>query len=70
MAKTETTAAPAKNIPSHGVYVVEGEGENAFWVKVGCAWSHADGEGYNVTLTALPVNGRLVIRTRREREQR
>ncbi|WP_296740384.1 hypothetical protein [Mesorhizobium sp.] len=69
MASKKETAAP-KNIPSHGVYVVEGEGEKAFWTKVGCAWSHSDGEGYNVTLTALPVNGRLVIRTRTEKGER
>lgn len=49
--------------PTHNVYVVEGEGENAFWTKVGAAWQHADGEGLNLTLTALPLNGRLVIRT-------
>jgi hypothetical protein len=48
--------------PTHNVYVVEGEGENAFWTKVGAAWQHADGEGLNLTLTALPLNGRLVIR--------
>lgn len=48
--------------PTHNVYVVEGEGDNAFWTKVGAAWQHADGEGLNLTLTALPLNGRLVIR--------
>ena len=48
--------------PSHAVYIVEGEGESAFWTKVGAAWQHADGEGLNLTLTALPLNGRLVIR--------
>lgn len=52
----------ANSRPSHTVYVVEGEGENAFWTKVGAAWQHADGEGLNLTLTALPLSGRLVIR--------
>jgi hypothetical protein len=65
MAKKETAAAP-KHHRSHGVFVVEGEGEKAFWVKVGAAWPHSDGNGYNVTLTALPINGRLVIRNRKE----
>lgn len=65
MAKSKE-AAPAKNHPSHGVYVVEGEGENAFWSKVGAAWPHQDGQGFNVTLSALPLTGRLVIRTRKE----
>ncbi|WP_202331114.1 hypothetical protein [Mesorhizobium sp. L-8-3] len=67
MAKKE--AAPAKNHPSHGVYVIEGEGDRAFWTKVGCAWSHGDGQGFNVTLSAVPLSGRLVLRVRTEKEQ-
>jgi hypothetical protein len=48
--------------PSHAVYVVEGEGERAFWTKIGAAWQHEDGDGFNVSLTAIPLTGRLVIR--------
>ena len=48
--------------PSHAVYVVEGEGERAFWTKIGAAWQHEDGDGFNVALTAVPLTGRLVIR--------
>lgn len=51
-----------KNIRPHGVFVVDGEGDNAFWTKVGAAWPHEDGKGFNVTLTAMPLSGRLVIR--------
>ncbi len=46
----------------HGVYVVDGEGDKAFWTKIGAAWAHEDGNGFNVTLTAMPIDGRLVIR--------
>lgn len=53
---------PVSNRPSHAVYVVEGEGENAFWTKIGAAWMHEDGEGYNIQLTAMPLSGRLVVR--------
>ncbi|TPK96603.1 hypothetical protein FJ934_08560 [Mesorhizobium sp. B2-4-12] len=63
----ETAAAP-KHLPSHGVYVIEGEGEKAFWTKVGSAWAHGDGNGYNVQLSALPISGRLVLRVRSEKE--
>jgi hypothetical protein len=57
------------NRPSHGVYVVEGEGKKAFWTKIGAAWQHDDGDGFNITLTAIPLNGRLVIRKQKaERE--
>ena len=36
---------------------------DAFWTRVGSAWAHKDGKGFNVVLSALPVNGRLVLRT-------
>lgn len=68
MVKTKEAAPAPKNQPSHGVYVVEGEGEKAFWTKVGCAWAHQDGNGFNVTLSALPISGRLVIRAKKEEQ--
>ena len=46
----------------YAVYVVEGEGDAAFWTKLGAAWAHEDGEGFNIQLTAMPLNGRLVVR--------
>lgn len=56
-----------KNLPTHNVYVIEGEGETAFWTKVGAAWKHSDGDGFNISLTAVPLTGRLVLRTRKEK---
>jgi hypothetical protein len=49
--------------PTHAVYHVEGEGKKAYWTKIGAAWSHEDGEGLNIQISCLPVNGRLVVRT-------
>jgi hypothetical protein len=67
MAKKQE-AAPAKNAPSHGVFAVENDGPNAYWTRIGCAWAHQDGEGYNVQLSAIPVSGRIVIRARKDKE--
>ncbi|MBK5956696.1 hypothetical protein CCR97_00390 [Rhodoplanes elegans] len=53
---------PRNKRPSHAVYVVEGEGESAYWTKVGAAWEHDDGDGFNIALTAVPLTGRLVVR--------
>jgi hypothetical protein len=56
----------ANQSPAYKVFVVEdrGEGEeaDAFWTRVGSAWNHKDGKGINVVLSALPTNGRLVLR--------
>ena len=55
--------------PSHAIYIVDGDGENAFWTKIGAAWPHEDGEGFNLTLTALPLTGRLVVRKPRPQSE-
>lgn len=60
---------PKTNRPSHSVFVVEGEGESAYWTKIGAAWSHEDGKGFNISLTCLPMNGRLVIREPKPAEE-
>lgn len=64
MAQNERSAS--KTLPSHNCYLVEGEGETAYWTRIGAAWSHPDGKGFNLALSALPITGRLVIRERSE----
>ncbi len=51
-----------KKLAPYAVYLVEGEGDNALWTKIGAAWKHQDGKGFNIQLICLPLNGRLVIR--------
>jgi len=41
--------------PTHAVYVVEGEGDDARWTRVGAAWTHDDGNGLNISLNRLVV---------------
>jgi hypothetical protein len=51
------------NRPSHRVYAVTKNGERSFWQKIGAAWVHADGEGFNLKLDYLPLNdAEIVIR--------
>lgn len=61
---------PKSNRPSHGVYIVEGEGDKAFWTKVGAAWQNDDGKGFSVSLTCLPLNGRLVVREQKPTQEK
>jgi len=42
--------------------VVKREGQDDFWVAIGAAFQHQDGDGYNVVLQALPIDGRVVLR--------
>lgn len=50
-------------LPTHAVYVVEGEGETSFWSRIGAGWTNKDGSGISIKLAAMPTGGRLVIRT-------
>lgn len=49
--------------PSHYAYVVSGDGDKKTWVRIGAAWANADGNGLNIVLDAVPVSGRLTLRT-------
>ena len=53
--------------PDFKVYTVDDKDEDdpndsPFWTRIGSAWRHKDGHGYNCMLAALPVNGRIVLR--------
>jgi hypothetical protein len=60
----QNTPAPAK--PRYDVLVAdeyERDGQKQVnWIRVGAAWEHDDGEGFQITLKALPLNGTLVVR--------
>jgi len=45
-----------KNQPSHRLYTVNGEGENARWTDIGVAWATKDGKGFTLALNAMPLN--------------
>lgn len=49
------------NKPAFTAYAVTGEGKQAFWTRIGSVWMHNHGEGFNIDLHALPVNGRIVL---------
>jgi hypothetical protein len=49
--------------PSYQAYtVVKREGQDDFWLNIGAAFMHQDGDGYNIVLQALPINGKIVLR--------
>jgi hypothetical protein len=49
--------------PSYTAYtVVKREGQDDFWLNIGAAFMHQDGDGYNIVLQALPINGKIVLR--------
>lgn len=64
-----TTTKP--NRPSHTLFMVEGDKDDAVWTEIGALWAHQKGGGFNLSLKALPMvrDARLVILPRREKQQ-
>jgi hypothetical protein len=58
------TAETKKRKPTHGIYNVTGDGEEARWNKIGAAWTHRNSKGFSLSLEYLHhlAGGRLVIR--------
>ena len=38
-----------------------GKGKKAFWTRIGRAWPHRSGTGFNLELEALPIDGKIVL---------
>jgi hypothetical protein len=54
---------PANQQPTYQAYtVVKREGQDDFWLNIGAAFMHQDGDGFNIMLQALPINGKIVLR--------
>jgi hypothetical protein len=49
------------NPPSHRVYAVTKNGNRNYWQKIGAVWPHGDGEGFNLKLDYLPLNGAEIV---------
>lgn len=53
--------------PAYRAYtVVKREGADDFWLAIGAAFMHQDGDGYNIVLQALPIDGKVVLRLPKE----
>ncbi|MEP4987067.1 MAG: hypothetical protein ABJV68_05165 [Paracoccaceae bacterium] len=59
------------NKPNMFGYVVRpiGNSGKSSWSKIAAAWAHKDGQGFEVRMDALPVDGRLVLRAAAEDDQ-
>jgi hypothetical protein len=49
--------------PTHEVFIVEEYGEDqSVWTKVGAAWPHKNGQGFNLQLKpGLAVSGKIIV---------
>jgi hypothetical protein len=69
MTNENTQPASKSKTPSHAAYHVRdrAEGGEAFWVRIGSAWAHADGKGFNIQIETVPLDGRISLRVPSEK---
>jgi hypothetical protein len=64
---TQTEQQPQGRKPTHRLYRVHGDGEQAIWTPIGAAWPNKDGKGFSISCDAVPLQGRLMLRAITER---
>ena len=69
MTDTNTTTSTSSKTPSHVAYQVrDRDGKKGFWTRIGSAWAHTDGQGFNIQLECVPLDGRITLRVASEKE--
>ncbi len=70
MSDTNAETKPAGKAPTHVAYHVrERDGQKGFWTRIGAAWAHADGKGFNIQLDVAPLDGRISLRVASEKKE-
>jgi hypothetical protein len=60
--KVERIAMNKKtSLPSHRVYAVTHDDRQSYWRAIGAIWPHSDGNGFNMQLDYLPLNGADIV---------
>ncbi len=67
MSTTETQTANGK-APTHIAYQVREGSQKSYWTRIGAAWAHADGKGFNIQLESVPLDGKISLRVPSEAE--
>ena len=60
---------PCRHLRTAPTVVIKREGKDDFWLNLGVAFAHEDGEGFNILLQALPTDAKLVLRTYKEKPE-
>ena len=61
MSNTKPTEGTSKS-PTHIAYQVRDGKGKGFWTRIGSAWPHADGKGFNIQIDCTPLDGRITLR--------
>ncbi|MBS0265383.1 MAG: hypothetical protein JSS02_25840 [Planctomycetes bacterium] len=65
---SETKTTTSKSPTHYAYHVRDGKGDKGFWTKVGAAWQHKDGKGFNIQLDFVPLDGSIQLRTANDKK--
>lgn len=66
MSETQTSTS---KVPTHIAYQIrDGKGDKGYWTRIGAAWQHKDGSGFNIQLESVPLDGRITLRIATEKK--
>ena len=60
---SDTTESTGKKPAFIAYSVREREGKKAKFTEIGVAFPHKDGEGFDILTDAIPLSGRITLRT-------
>jgi hypothetical protein len=70
LVETSSRRSSQVSAPTHRAYtVIKREGKDDYWLNLGVAFPHEDGEGFNLLLQALPTDAKIVLRRYKENEE-
>jgi hypothetical protein len=70
MSDSTNNQTTASKTPSHIVYHVrDRESGEGFWTRIGAAWAHNDGKGFNIQIETVPLDGRITLRIPTEKSK-
>jgi hypothetical protein len=55
------TDATQSKRPTHHAYAVREGKEKNYFTRIGAAWRHKSGNGFNIELEIVPSSGRIVL---------
>ena len=67
---TNTKQTTTSKAPSHIAYhVKDGNSGKGFCTPIGAAWAHADGNGFNIQIDVMPLDGQIKLRVASEKSE-
>ena len=67
---TNDQKTTASKTPSHIAYhVKDGNSGKGYWTRIGAAWAHADGNGFNIQIDVIPLDGQIKLRVASEKSE-